>query len=1310
VSKYILQVQSLAGPYAAGGLAGGFEVSAYQFQVSAAANGQPSYSGLKVVLATDAGLTDFLKLVAMGGVKSLASLSGFDEVGNKLQLSSQVGLANVRVTEVHETAVTDGAYGFEVTLAFDRIGLEELPTAASGTTDAFAYSLSEHTVVAPLADPVTAAGAKPDVAVTYYLKIPGAGSGIGNQNNPQLEGLYKLESLDFGVRAGAGAKGEPVFDTLNFQLTDQAIGPTLLKLAKSLPDASSGKLSSLKVEIIGVANDKVVSRVALDHVRFQNLDVTQSQGADAVSTVSASLTFHAIQVQTNVAGEQLVPTGFTWDLSSNQAGGDISVEAAGKGPDRIEIKQISAIVDGFPQISKVGFEGLVVSSFSFGTSDPSGGAKFGDTLHEATITLGSDVGLTEFWQALLTGAEVRGLKITGTGTSGVEKTAAKVFTEFRGLHVTSVQEIPGAGYQVTFAYEGLSVTTEGQAPTVEYVSDTMPTGAITAGASVADTSNATAYYVLVDGVDGGSRDRGHEGWFKVDSFDLSAFNRVTGQVTDGGLASGVGQAKSLVVALGGANGLPDLLAKVAAGQLVAGVRIESVDSRGVVVQSVRLGDVTVAGVTDHAGEGYIAEFAYQKLVLSTFGASGQPLGEVAWNFTTNSAAVGGLPAISAASDGALAAGAKTYLIVDGLGGPVTGGALAGAFQVADFSFSASHAAVTGGASAPGQFAAVQVTVATDDGLAAFLQRFTSGAELGRVSLVGASDGGVEASRLNLAHAHVTAVTDNSNGGYTITLSYDQVGYVGAPTAAGNAAQTFGYDLSTKQAIAPPPNARAGEPTAAVGTTQTFYMLIDGVDGGSRAAGHEGWFALSGYEFGAAQSPAIDDFGPLMVEFSGDKGLTDLTRLISTGGLVRGVRIEGVDAQGQVTFRMTMADVTVGKITETEPSAFSASFDFDRISLGGFTWNSRTGSTDVGAMPGLAPGYNQAPILGVTSFALAQNTSGGGSLGLSDPDGGATLGVFKASDPAHGKVTLNADGTVAYTPDAGFTGSDTFTVRTYDGRSLSNPITVTFNVSAANKPPVAQADTASVAEKQSVLIDVLANDSDPDGPKPILASVGTTANGGAVSIVDGKILYQAPVNTAVDLIKSGETAADTFSYTVRDSAGATATATVTVTINGVANVEQKGTAGADSLSGAGQDDSIDGLAGDDVLKGGAGADSLVGGAGADLLLGEAGFDSLSGGDGNDTMNGGAGNDTLSGGRGLDVFRFESGFGRDMVVDFRAGEDKLSFAAGAGFATYADLYAHAVQSGAHVVITAQNGDVVQLNNFLLTNLREADVIFG
>lgn len=75
----------------------------------------------------------------------------------------------------------------------------------------------------------------------------------------------------------------------------------------------------------------------------------------------------------------------------------------------------------------------------------------------------------------------------------------------------------------------------------------------------------------------------------------------------------------------------------------------------------------------------------------------------------------------------------------------------------------------------------------------------------------------------------------------------------------------------------------------------------------------------------------------------------------------------------------------------------------------------------------------------------------------DPDGDA-LTARLVTAPQHGTLTLNADGTFTYTPQAGFHGTDSFTYKANDGQLDSNLATVTITVRHINHPPVITAIT------------------------------------------------------------------------------------------------------------------------------------------------------------------------------------------------------------------------------------------------------------
>jgi VCBS repeat-containing protein len=112
----------------------------------------------------------------------------------------------------------------------------------------------------------------------------------------------------------------------------------------------------------------------------------------------------------------------------------------------------------------------------------------------------------------------------------------------------------------------------------------------------------------------------------------------------------------------------------------------------------------------------------------------------------------------------------------------------------------------------------------------------------------------------------------------------------------------------------------------------------------------------------------------------------------------------------------------------------------------------------------------------------------GVLGNDSSTNGAALTAAKVTDPSHGTVTLNADGSFSYTPNANFNGTDSFTYTASDGQADSTVATVTLTIRPVNDPPVADDDTATTQKNTAVIILVLANDSDADDEPLTITSV------------------------------------------------------------------------------------------------------------------------------------------------------------------------------------------------------------------------------
>ncbi|HGF5183781.1 TPA: tandem-95 repeat protein [Vibrio parahaemolyticus] len=142
-------------------------------------------------------------------------------------------------------------------------------------------------------------------------------------------------------------------------------------------------------------------------------------------------------------------------------------------------------------------------------------------------------------------------------------------------------------------------------------------------------------------------------------------------------------------------------------------------------------------------------------------------------------------------------------------------------------------------------------------------------------------------------------------------------------------------------------------------------------------------------------------------------------------------------------------------------------------------------------------------------------------------------------PANGTVSVNPDGSVTYTPNDNYHGTDSFTYIVTSG-GVSESTTVSVHVTPVNDAPVAKDDIATTQEDTAVTIDVLPNDSDVDGDKLSIESASVPKEQGTVEVVDGKLVFTPAENFNGDA---------EITYTVTDGQ-LTDEAKVTVTVNPV----------------------------------------------------------------------------------------------------------------------------------------------------------------
>jgi VCBS repeat-containing protein len=227
-----------------------------------------------------------------------------------------------------------------------------------------------------------------------------------------------------------------------------------------------------------------------------------------------------------------------------------------------------------------------------------------------------------------------------------------------------------------------------------------------------------------------------------------------------------------------------------------------------------------------------------------------------------------------------------------------------------------------------------------------------------------------------------------------------------------------------------------------------------------------------------------------------------------------------------------------------------SFSYEYWSQSDATWNEElqewedptdghwtTGTVTVDVYP--------APTSGADTFLMLAgatlNQSAPGVLANDTVNHGTPTAVLDM-DAAQGTVTLNDDGSFAYTPESTFAGWDSFSYHVYDGLGFG-PLTPVFI--RVDHAPSAGPDSYTTAADDSSIVhpSVLANDADADHDSLAATLLVSPAHGSVNLNADGTFTY-AP--------DSDYTGPDSFTYSASDGFVSSDETTVSLTVVPVTN--------------------------------------------------------------------------------------------------------------------------------------------------------------
>ncbi len=519
----------------------------------------------------------------------------------------------------------------------------------------------------------------------------------------------------------------------------------------------------------------------------------------------------------------------------------------------------------------------------------------------------------------------------------------------------------------------------------------------------------TSYYLQIAGLNGGSTAQGHEGWFEISQYDFDVLSTLS-LTSGGGAGAGKAQFSPLTVELALGPSLSKLLELVAEGRHLAGVRIEGVvesDGQAETVYELRLGDVVLTGLDEGNDGADRLTFGYGEIGVSVTPetASGQLGTPETYAYDVAQAREISFASIAAPTTGpssSVPTPTSYYLQIAGLNGGSTAQGHEGWFEISQYDFDvlSTLSLTSGGGAGAGkaQFSPLTVELALGPSLSKLLELVAEGRHLAGVRIEGVveSDGQAETVyELRLGDVVLTGLDEGNDGADRLTFGYGEIGVSVTPeTASGQLGtpETYAYDVAQAReisfaSIAAPTTG----PSSSVPTPTSYYLQIAGLNGGSTAQGHEGWFEISQYDFdvlstlsltsGGGAGAGKAQFSPLTVELALGPSLSKLLELVAEGRHLAGVRIEGVvesDGQAETVYELRLGDVVLTGLDEGNDGADRLTFGYGEI---GVSVTPETASGQLGTPETYA--YDVAQAREISFASIAAPTTGPSFEGASD---------------------------------------------------------------------------------------------------------------------------------------------------------------------------------------------------------------------------------------------------------------------------------------------------------------------------------------
>lgn len=942
--RHFLLIDGLDGGSSAKGFESAFDVSSALLDITNASGLKTDFGDLELSLASGSNTDELMRLLATGLhiaktqlVEARQSSSG-DWVAVNDYRFGDVQLSALGFNESGHTSLSL-AYGkFQQTVGGETFGWDIGSGAALGTPIGAPDAASE--------DPAVLSR---DVA--WFLTIEGLdGGGPG--------GAFRISGFDFDmaqtVASGGGGSGKASFDPLSAQLELGSASEDVLELL------ASGKILKA-AQIVGRTADGA-GEAAYD-LRFSEVTFTAAN-LDGKAKDEIGLAFNAFSLTTldkTGAGET-----FSFNLSTNISGTTpltapvVSSEDTLSGGKSSWQMVIDGLDGGGTADGRVGAFDIV--DFSFGGSGTAasggGGGGAGKVDFDAlSVTFAAGSALDELMERLATGTHLaRGVQVAGDVVANGKTIDNAYDLRLNDALVTGISQLANGNVTVTFDFARYSLTTENESGAREtsgwdVSANTRLTTELAAAVGSAEgfsdgPDKNSDYYLIVEGLDGGADAKGRTLAFAVSSFTFDALASSSGQ------GGGAGKAEftplSVKVDLGSAA---TRLLERWAGPDADGFSVQLVGTDpshkgSPVIYDLRLGGASVAGLGQNGNGLDLVRFDYSRFSIAT----GQGDDREAFGFDLGSnSEIGELAASHGVDQAARTGHDMDYrLMIDGM----DGGGPKGAFAIDNFSFDVSRGAA-------GEQASLTLTLDIGSAADELLKLVAKGTHVPLARLIGnetGKDGMAAAYDLRLGDLIVTGLEQNAEGKDVLTLGCDSFSLSAKDDKGKVTTEGFDVTSNTDPGLLLP--AKSIDEDGVGGTDMTYWLTIDGLNSGSKAKGHEGAFALDGFDLGIANLTSNTGggggsgktvFDPLTVLLHAGVAADELLDLIAKGKFVESIAIAGEAAKGggngEAFFEIKLETVVISQFRQEDGEDDGLALSYDAISF--TSWNAKGKSETYG---------------------------------------------------------------------------------------------------------------------------------------------------------------------------------------------------------------------------------------------------------------------------------------------------------------------------------------------------------------------------